>query len=233
MKALVTGASRGIGKHIVRELNSRGWFVLGIARGGEELEKLRRELGDRFEYVIADLAKPNEVTRVIDYVKTRFDKIDLLVNNAGAGLYKPVLQHNVEDIIDLTMLNMVSPIILTKELFHIMGKNSTIVFVITAAIHVAFSKLPLYGASKLALHYVVKILRRELGEKGINVIAVYPGYIKTDFHERAGYKGVDRGASPEAVAKAIVEAVEKRKREVYFPRYMKMLKIIGPYLPLI
>lgn len=233
MKALVTGASRGIGKHIVQELHSRGWFILGVARSSEELEKLREDLGERFEYVTADLSKPNEAIKIIDYVKNKFEKLDLLVNNAGAGLYKPVLQHTFEDIVNLAMLNMVSPIILTKELVSIMGRNSTVVFVITAAIHVAFSKLPLYGGSKLALHYIVKILRKELEEKGINVVAAYPGYVKTDFHERAGYRGVSRGASPEAVAKAIVDAIERRKKEVYVPRYLKILKLIGPYLPLI
>ncbi|MEM1662200.1 MAG: SDR family NAD(P)-dependent oxidoreductase [Desulfurococcaceae archaeon] len=231
--AVVTGASRGIGRSIVYELHNRGWFILGVARSRESLEELRRELGERFEYVTVDLSKVEDVYKVVDYVRDKFCKIDLLINNAGAGLYKSVLEHSVDDIVNLTMLNMVSPIVLTKELVPYMVEGSTIVFVVTVAIHVAFSKLPIYGASKLALHYVIKILRKELEKKKINVIGIYPGYVKTSFHEKAGYRDVGRGLSPEAVAKTVVKAIEKGKKEVYVPSYFKIIKFIEPYLPVI
>lgn len=232
--ALVTGASRGIGKCIVRELHSRGWLIIGVARSREDLEELRVELGDRFDYITADLSRVDDVSKIVNYVREKHGRVDLLVNNAGAGLYKSVLEHSVEDIVGLTMLNMVSPLLLAKELIPYMDEGSTIVFVITVAMHVAFSKLPVYGASKLGLHYVVKILRKELEKKGINVVAVYPGYVKTDFHDRAGFRGGAKGLSPEAVAKAVVRAVEKGKKEVYVPSYFKLLKIIvGPLLPVI
>jgi short-subunit dehydrogenase len=113
-----------------------------------------------------------------------------------------------------------------------MGKGSAVVMVITAGVHVAMKDLPVYGATKIALHYVSKVLRRELSARGIHLVEVYPGLIRTEFHERAGRR-VSGGVSPEKVAKAIIEAVEKRKKVVYVPRYLALIRIIGPYLPLV
>jgi len=104
--------------------------------------------------------------------------------------------------------------------------------VVTAGVHVVMRDLPVYGAAKIALHYALKALRRELEGRGVHLVEVYPGLVRTEFHERAG-RGVSGGVPPEEVARAIVEAVERRKRVVYVPRYLALLRVIGPYLPVV
>lgn len=84
------------------------------------------------------------------------------------------------------------------------------------------SKLPIYGASKLALYYATEVLRRELLKKSINVISVHPGMIRTEFHGRVGMGKVRGGVEAGKVAKAI----EERKKEVYMPYYFKDIKVI-------
>ncbi|MCI4437635.1 MAG: SDR family NAD(P)-dependent oxidoreductase [Ignisphaera sp.] len=227
---IVTGASSGIGLELTKMLCSRGFRVIGVARNRERLEKIKSELGNCFDYVVADLSTVDGIRSVADSVKG-FGSIDVLVNNAGFGLYRRVLDHSLEDLVSMTMTNFVAPIALTRELLKYMGKGSSVVMVITAGIHVALKDLPVYGATKIALHYVSKVLRRELSEKGIHLVEVYPGLIRTEFHERAGRK-ISGGVPPENVAKAIIEAVEKRKKVVYVPRYLALLRILGPYLPL-
>jgi short-subunit dehydrogenase len=228
---IVTGASSGIGLELTKMLCLKGFRVIGVARNRERLESVRSELGNCFNYVVADLSTVDGISKVADSVKG-FGLIDVLVNNAGFGLYRRVLDYSVEDFVSMTMTNFVAPIALTRELLPYMGKGSAVVMVITAGVHVAMKDLPVYGATKIALHYVSKVLRRELSERGIHLVEVYPGLIRTEFHERAGRR-VSGGVPPEKVAKAIIEAVEKRKKVVYVPRYLALIRIIGPYLPLV
>lgn len=232
MLAVVTGASRGIGRSLSLKLCADGWDVVGIARSRENLEKIGSDC-DKFRYVLGDLSSSDEVSRIAKEIGGFANRIDLLVNNAGAGLYKGVLQHNVKEVYELAGLNFAAPLALTNALVELMPANSTVVFVVTSAIHVAFSPLPIYGAAKLGLHYAVKVLRRELKERGIRVLAVYPGYVRTDFHERGGGMLSDGGISPDYVAEKIIESIKKGKEELYMPSYLKLLKIIGPYLPIV
>lgn len=228
---VVTGASSGIGLELLKMLCSMGFSVIGVARNRVRLEKIKSELGNCFEYIVADLSTVNGIRNVALSVKD-FGIIDVLVNNAGFGLYKKVLDHSIEDVVSMTLTNFIAPIALTRELLPYMGRGSVVVMVITAGIHVAMKDLPIYGATKIALHYASKVLRKELGEKGIHLVEVYPGLIRTEFHERAGRK-ISSGITPEKVAKAIIEAVEKKKKVVYVPRYLALIRIIGPYLPLV
>jgi short-subunit dehydrogenase len=228
---VVTGASSGIGLELSRLLCLKGFRVVGVARSRERLEGVRSELGNCFDYIVADLSTIDGVKRTAEGVKS-FGAVDVLVNNAGFGLYKTVLEHSVEDVASMTMTNFVAPIVLVKELLPYMKKGSAVVMVITAGIHVVMKELPIYGATKIALHYTSKALRKELREKGIHLVEVYPGLINTVFHEKAG-KRISRGAPPIKVAEAIIKAVEKKKKVVYIPKYLALLRLIGPHLPLI
>lgn len=232
MFAVITGASRGIGRSLSLKLCSEGWEIIGIARSREDLERVKNSC-DKFRYIVGDLSKGEEVERIAKEIRELTGRIDLLVNNAGSGLYKGVLGHSVSEVYGLAGLNFSAPLALTNALIDLMPAKSTVVFVITSAIHVAFAPLPIYGAAKLGLHYAVKILREELRNRGVRVLAVYPGYVRTDFHERGGGELRKGGVSPDRVAEKIIEAVKKGKEELYVPSYLKLLKLIGPYLPIV
>jgi len=233
MKAVVTGATSGIGLELTRILCAeRKATVLGVGRSVDKLSELESAYGGCFVPVKADLSSPEGVEIVASEARNKLGEIDLLVNNAGFGLYKKLLGHSEEEVYSMINTNFVAPIVLTKKLAPYMKSGSTVVFVVTAGVHVLLRSLPLYGASKIGLHYAVKALRHELEEKGINVLAVYPGAVKTRFHERGG-RTIKKGAEPGLVAREIMKAVDKRRKELYVPRYLALAKALSCFLPVV
>ena len=150
-------------------------------------------------------------------------------------MYKrqPLLEHSDEELVGMLMVNFVAPIALTRRLLPLMRRGSTVVNVVTGGIHVLMAGLPAYGASKIALHYATEAMRRELRERGVRLVAVYPGYVATAFHERAGSAPARfaRPVPPERVARAILDAVERGRERVYVPGYVALLRVLGPHLP--
>lgn len=231
MNALVTGASSGIGRALSIELCREEYKVIGIGRNENALQEVKSICGEGFNYLVADLSKVNEIKKVIDIVGSRYSSLDLLVNNAGYGLYKGILEMTLEEIIDMTSVNFIAPIALIKGLLPYMSSGSVVVNVITAGVFVLMTKLPTYGATKVALHYASEALRRELKAMGIHLINIYPGVVNTGFHSRAGSNPPIKGIPPEKVAREIIKAVKSRKKNVFIPRYVALGKILGPLLP--
>ena len=156
---VVTGASPGIGFELSRLLCLKGFRVVGVARSRERLEGVKSELGNCFDYIAADLSTIDGVRRVVENDKS-FRPIDTLANNAGFELYKTVLEHSTEDVASITMTNFVTLTVLVKELLFHMKKGSAVVMAITAGIHAVVRELPIYGATKTALHYASKAVVR-------------------------------------------------------------------------
>lgn len=231
-RAVVTGASSGIGRALAFTICRAGGKVLGVARNEAALTSLKQQLGDCFEYVKADLSKLEELDRVVEGGRAFLGSVDILVNNAGFGLYKGVLEHTDEELLSMTFVNFVSPIALTRRMLPLMRRGSTVVNVITAGIHLLMTRLPVYGASKIALHYASKALERELKARGVRMVLVYPGSVLTEFHKRAGGSAPKWGvASAEEVAKRVLEAIKAGRSRVYVPGYVSIVRVLGPYLP--
>jgi short-subunit dehydrogenase len=231
LKAVITGASSGIGRELAKILCwERNNTVLGVGRDKTRLSLLAEELRDCFIPVQADLSRVEGVYVVVKATREYLGEVDLLVNNAGFGVYKKIIEHSVEEVVSLVNVNFIAPLILTKELLNLMRHGSVVVFVVTAGVYVLLESLPLYGASKVALHYAVKALRREIRDRGVHVLAVYPGVVNTEFHIRAGYS-LRGGLDPRRVAEEIIKAIEKKKSEVYIPRYLVTAKLLAPILP--
>jgi len=230
-RAVITGSSRGIGRAVAERLCREGFRVVGVGRDVDALRAVERELEGCFSGLAYDLSDPSSWGRLVDEAVGILGGVDLLVNNAGFGIYKPVLGHSLDELLSLAVVNFVAPIALTKLFLDHVPRGGTVVFVITAGIHVLMSKLPVYGASKIALHYAVKALREELKPRGIRVVAVYPGGVLTEFHKRGGGEPPRFSVTAERVAEAVVKAVMRGSEEVYVPGYLKILKVFGPLLP--
>ncbi len=217
--ALVTGASGGIGKLIVKRLIEHGYFVIGVGRN----EKALRELSslENFDYIIMDLSEKGAAKRIRKALEQRsIGRLDLLINNAGFAIAKPLLEQDEEELKKLFKVNVIAPIVLTKELLDMISKGGKVVFVISGAAFINSVDLPSYGASKAALHYLAINLEKELKNRGISVIRIYPKQVATPF-----WKRVPKGAIPaEKVADAIIEAIYKNKNEVFVPFYIRMAK---------
>jgi len=220
--AVVTGATGGIGRLLVRGLLKRGYHVVGVGRRREKLEELKSY--GNFDYILEDLGEQGSAGRIAKALRgLGISELGLLVNNAGYALRKPLLEHSDEEIERLFKVNALAPVELTRELLSLLGSGSTVVFVISGVAFVNVPELP-YCAAKGALHYLAVNLEKELVGRGIRVMRVYPKQVKTGFWNGRVPKG---SVEPESVAKAILEGLEKGKREVFVPGYLKIVK----YLP--
>ena len=222
--ALVTGATGGIGRLLVEGLVERGYRVIGVARNEKKLRELQKKL-PAFEYIIADLSKGDFPSTILEGLeRLGAQKIDLLINNAGLAVRKPLLDHSEDELEGVFRVNAVAPVELTRELLPFLSEGSTVVFIISGVAFINVPEIPSYCASKAALHYLAVNLEKELLDRGIHVMRVYPKQVKTGFWNGKVPKG---SIGPEDVARAVFKGLKKGKREVFVPGYLKLVK----YLP--
>ena len=146
--AIITGASSGIGYELTKILYTKGYRVLGIGRNAEALESLKADLRDSFDYVIVDLIKKESIDKVTNYVNKYLGRIDVFINNAGYGICKELIKHDLDDIEYIFLVNTIRPLQLVNALLKYMDRGSIIVNVITLTIYTLSTSLPSYGAAK-------------------------------------------------------------------------------------
>jgi len=229
-RAVVTGASSGIGRALARLMAEHGYRVLAVARRRERLENLARESGGRISHLAVDLADPGSLDAIAEAVEA-MGGLDVLVNNAGFGVARSLLEQSPEEIEAQFLVNAVRPLQLIRRLLGYMGEGGVVVNVATAGVHVVMSGLLVYGASKAALHYADRGLRGELRGRGIRLIEVLPGPVRTEFFERAGLPEPRWAVSAEKAARTILGAIEKGREVVYIPFYLGFMRIFDALPP--
>jgi uncharacterized protein len=223
--ALITGASSGIGREIARELARRGHGVTLVARRGERLQELADDLADRHavraEVVGADLSEAGERAELAAEIERRELTVEVLVNNAGFGIYEPFgvsdrereleqVRLLVEAVVDLDARFL--PGMLTR-------RRGAIINLASAA---GFQPLPgngTYAASKAFVLFHSEALHEEVRRRGVTVTAVCPGPVETEFLETSQPLFAKRvpkryWLSPERVAADAVLAAERGRRTV-------------------
>ncbi len=227
-RALVTGASSGIGWELARLMAEKGYHVVATARRRERLEALSRQYPGRIEPVVADLTAKGS----LDLLEEKASGgLDVLVNNAGFGVAKGVLEQDAREIEEQFLVNVVRPLQLIRRLVGYMGEGGVVVNVVTAGVHVVMAGLPVYGASKAALHYASRALREELSSRGIRLVEVLPGPVRTEFFARAGLETPRFAVDPARAAKIILSAVERGRGVVYIPFYLGFLRVFDALPP--
>ena len=223
--ALVTGASGAIGRLLVERLIERGYKVIGVARNEEKLRKLKSRFGEKFEYIPSDLSESGVSKHIREGLESMgIIELNLLINNAGFAVRKPLTEHVTEELRGIFSVNAIAPVELTVELLPLLREGSTVVFVISGVAFINIPELPSYCAAKGALHYLTVNLGRELKMRGVNVMRVYPKQVRSGFWNGKVPKG---SIEPERVAEAVLMGIEKGKQEVFVPGYLKLVK----YLP--
>jgi 3-oxoacyl-[acyl-carrier protein] reductase len=183
--ALVTGASRGIGRATALALAEADAQVLvhyaSAEREADAVVAEIRRTGGRAEKVNADLALKDGPYRLAEQVRSIVGlQLDILVANAGISLASPIEETKVEDLDKLFAVNVRAPYFLVQQLLPILGKDSSITFVSSLAAHASVNDLSAYAATKGAIDTIVKHFAAALGPKGIRVNAVAPGVVETD-----------------------------------------------------
>lgn len=204
---IITGASRGLGYSLAREYKNKGFFVIGLARKKEALERLKKEnlLSDCYA---CDLSKREDIDSFINYIESRYKKIDLLVLNAGVQSNYSILEScsYYSFITKETKVNFFAPVQIVSGLIGLLEKSQTQIIIITSLLQLApkFDS-PGYCSSKASLSSWLKNLRLQVKATKIKVTEVIPGLIKTTMTKKAQKDGVP----PELLAKEIIKQQHK------------------------
>jgi NADP-dependent 3-hydroxy acid dehydrogenase YdfG len=184
--ALITGASAGIGQACARALAGEGARLVLTARRQERLEGLKKEvesLGTEAVSVTGDAREEQTATRTVKAAVDTFGRLDILINNAGAGNYKNLVDTSAEEYDSLMDTNVRSTFLFTRHVVPVMleQKSGTILMISSMAGVYGFGGEAVYCMTKFAQVGFAQALDRELRESGIKVGAICPGGVKTEF----------------------------------------------------
>ncbi|MDF7814293.1 SDR family oxidoreductase [Hymenobacter sp. YC55] len=224
--ALITGASRGIGRAFAVELARRGYDLLLVARSADQLEAVAAELRQlhkiKAHVLPCDLASAGAAERVAEWVSTQAQELTVLINNAGYGIWGRFEELTLAEQQNMLQLNMHLPVALTHLLLPALHRQpkAYILNVASTAAYQAVPTLTLYAASKAFLLSFSRGLRYELRESGVSVSCLSPGATTTDFADRAGMSaGLQETANkvsmtPAQVAQAGIAALLAGEAEI-------------------
>ena len=206
---LITGASQGIGAACAAEFARCGAKLVLAARSESGLRKAAAESGAHDVLTVpGDLTDETYRADLVSRATDRFGAVDILINNAGCGLYAPAWNAPIADARRLVELNFFVPLALTQLVAPGMRERRSgfIVNIGSIAGKVTLPWMTLYSVSKFALGSLTEGLRMELMESGVRTMIVCPGYVKTAFQEH-----VIAGKAPESVVRGRRFAIEARK----------------------
>jgi hypothetical protein len=240
---IVTGASSGIGRATALAFARRGDAVVAVARREDRLRELVAALvptSPASFHLAGDLGVRAFAERVVEETAARCGRIDVLVNNAAVPLHRLALRVSADEAEAAFRANFFSCLWTTSAAIPIMLRQGggAIVNVSSVAAQIVPPREGVYAASKAAMNAFTEGLWYDLAGSGIHAALIHPGPIDTEIwekrQEQSGYAG--RRHPPEDVARAVIEAVEKRRYEITVPRHSvafgiaRMLRLLAPSL---
>lgn len=233
MKALVTGASSGIGYEISKYLAKRGYDIIVVSRNRQALENLKNEIKTNVQIVCMDLSVVDNCVKLYENFKD--ENIDVLINNAGFGMYGnfDILDINKE--IEMINVNILACDILTKLFLKDMKKRDS-GYILNVGSIAGFMPGPLMSSYYASKSYVVKLtqaIRKELkkSKSGVSVSVLCPGPVNTNFNNTAGVKFAVRPLSSEYVAKYAVDMMFKKKLVIVPGFTIKLARFFSKFTP--
>lgn len=215
--AIITGASRGVGRAIAQALAREGMGVALVARSWPELEQVAAEIqaaGGRAVVAAADVSDEQQVVAAVETAVSAFGRLDVLVNNAGVGIYGPVEQYTLADWQQTLAVNLTGPFLMSRAaLPHIRRARGTIIAIGSGAALQGYANLAAYAASKFGLRGFMQSLAQEAPE--VKVCTILPGSILTDFGPRSRAEKLASGQkflAPEDVADAVLFLLRQSER---------------------
>lgn len=224
--ALITGASKGIGKSIALQLAANKKDLLLIARSEQQLQELatdvQKKYGIKAYYLSMDLSRQEASRHVFNWCSENGYDVDMLINNAGYGLSGSFERYTLEEHVNMMQLNM-NVVVEMTYLFLPQLKKQSKAYILNIASSAAYQAIPylsLYAASKSFVLQFSRGLHHELKKTNVSVTCVNPGATDTAFVDRAnvGTKGLELAKKfnmrPDEVAKIALDGMYKGKTEV-------------------
>ncbi len=233
---IVTGASSGIGRSLAVAAASAGFGVLLVARRSERLDAVARTIraaAGTADVLVADVTSRDAPARIVAAATQAFGRIDVLVNNAGAGAYGELLAQSDAAIDAQWQLHVAAPLRIARAaLAQLEAARGHLLFVGSGLARVPLPVFGAYAPVKAAIRAAATQLRRELRGRGVTVTYVDPGLVATEFHEAMGTQRSSRirAVSPELVARAILRGIARRKPTVNAVPWQTAGTIAGEWL---
>lgn len=209
--AVVTGASSGLGAQFSKDLVAAGAHVFGLARREDRLDELREELGQRFTGIPCDVTSEQAVHSAFEQIGPH---VDILINNAGLGIFGPADEITVDTWQLLMDVNLKGVFLCTRSVIPLMrdqneqsGFGGHIVNVSSVAGLIGNPNVSLYNATKYGLRGYSEALFKELREDGIKVTCIFPGSVETEFFDRAGVPISSNPMTPQDVSSSVMHVL--------------------------
>ena len=233
---LITGASRGIGAELARQAVAKGSRVGLLARTQSDLDRMHEELGPACATAAADIVDREQVHSAVAKITAELGPIDLLVVNAGIGLYGAFIDADIDDIDRVMRINYMGSVNVLKAVLPSMVERRqghvAVIGSISGRMGSPFEAA--YSASKFALTGLTEGLSVELAPFNINVTLVSPGPMTTSFFDARGHaydRPRPRPQSPEHVAALTLRAIERNRRDIFASAFMRQALISKTLMP--
>lgn len=179
---LITGASSGIGDAIARKFAREGWRIVAVARREQRLQQLKQELADltEVEYLVADVKTQDAPKKAVDLALSAFERLDCLVNNAGAGSWAPPGETTDEMIDEVIDISLKAPFRFGRESLRAMSSGSSIINIGSVFGLLGGLDGGIYCTAKAGMIGMSQAFAVQYGSKGIRSNVVAPGVVKTD-----------------------------------------------------
>jgi short-subunit dehydrogenase len=213
MKALITGASSGIGLEMAKYLASQKHELILVARSRDKLEEIQKKLPTKVMIIVADLSQEQKVKELYAYIKK--EHIDILINNAGFGKFGDFTEISLNDEIEMINTNIKAVHILTKLILKDMeARNSG--YILNVASSAAFQPGPLMATYYATKSYVYQLseaiyYEEKKKKKNVHISVLCPGPVKTNFNNVAGVKFGVKPLKSKDVAKYAIDKMFKNK----------------------
>jgi len=237
--ALITGASYGIGEALARLLAEKGIPLMLVARSTERLHTLAKDLSPLVpvEVISCDLSHPGQLVSLVKAVRSR--KPDLIINNAGFGLYGDILTYQTEKLLEMIDVDIKALMELTIEGARTLvgaGRQGVILNVSSVAGDLKiFPTFSVYAASKSFVTRFSESFDFEVAPLGVRVLTSCPGMVDTNFRYRASgndqQKSSGRSMSVDFAAKEIWWQIQKRKRVHTFNWKYRLISCLSRWIP--
>lgn len=234
MKALITGASSGIGLDMARYLATKDCELILVSRNKECLEEIQEQLPTKTTIIVADLSNEQRVKEL--YVIAKKENIDILINNAGLGDFGCLTDTDLNKDLELINTNIKAVHILTKYLVKDMEKRETDTYILNVSSSAAFQPGPLmstYYSTKAYVYQLTEALYYEEKKKNtkVHVSVLCPGPVETNFNNVAGVTFSVKPLKSTFVAKYAIDQMFKNKMLIIPGFKMKCAKLFGRFVP--